>query len=489
MADSLFWGDLHNHNAVGYAKGSLARSYAIARSHLDVFAFTGHARWHDVPAMEGDRHQVWLQGCQRHTEAWPEVCRAAQEANLPGEFVCFRAYEWHSSQYGDYCVYYPADAGELVLPDTLAELQAHVRAAGALMLPHHPGYAPGWRGIVPEAVDLSISPTCEIFSEHGNAESDDGTFAYWRHSQGRQVTGHTLAAMWRAGLRFGVTAGTDDHLGFPGAYGEGITGFWAPELSRAAIWEALRTRRVYGCTGDRIALDFTVNDAPMGSEIPFTAACRLAIDVASPDVIETVELWCGDQVVARDHPCDGPPAWDGTGHVRVEYGWGPWLALGLDRIASWTLTFELSSGAIRRVLPCWQSGPFDEDRRHRIVEQMARRCVWESYTSRLQAIGEMPTNAMIFELDAPAEATVTLTAEQPAPVRVEATVGELLAHNAIAFCGPFPSESVVLHRAVPAALSTASLVVNDRLDAPDYYRVRVRQRNGQMAWSSPVWVG
>ena len=36
----LFWGDLHNHNAVGYAQGSLRRSIELAREHLDFFAFT-----------------------------------------------------------------------------------------------------------------------------------------------------------------------------------------------------------------------------------------------------------------------------------------------------------------------------------------------------------------------------------------------------------------------------------------------------------------
>ena len=49
----LFWGDLHNHNAVGYAVGSLERSIDIAREHLDFFAFTGHASWHDMPLMPG----------------------------------------------------------------------------------------------------------------------------------------------------------------------------------------------------------------------------------------------------------------------------------------------------------------------------------------------------------------------------------------------------------------------------------------------------
>ena len=56
----LFWGDLHNHNAVGYAKGSLERSIDIAREHLDFFAFTGHASWHDMLPMPGEREQHWI---------------------------------------------------------------------------------------------------------------------------------------------------------------------------------------------------------------------------------------------------------------------------------------------------------------------------------------------------------------------------------------------------------------------------------------------
>ena len=45
----LYWGDLHNHHEVGYGKGSLQRSIDLARQHLDFFAFTGHAWWHDIP--------------------------------------------------------------------------------------------------------------------------------------------------------------------------------------------------------------------------------------------------------------------------------------------------------------------------------------------------------------------------------------------------------------------------------------------------------
>ena len=38
----LYWGEIHNHNELGYAQGSLERSYDVARSHLNFYAFTPH---------------------------------------------------------------------------------------------------------------------------------------------------------------------------------------------------------------------------------------------------------------------------------------------------------------------------------------------------------------------------------------------------------------------------------------------------------------
>ena len=47
-----------------------------------------------------------------------------------------------------------------------------------------------------------------------------------------------------------------------------------------------------------------------------------------------------------------------------------------------------------------------------------------------------------------------------------------------------------LHRAIPEAAYTARMEIDDDepLTAPAHYRVRVEQRNGQRAWSSPIWV-
>ena len=47
-----------------------------------------------------------------------------------------------------------------------------------------------------------------------------------------------------------------------------------------------------------------------------------------------------------------------------------------------------------------------------------------------------------------------------------------------------------LHRAMPEAAYSAALTLSDDrpFEREGYYRVRVEQRNGQRAWSSPIWV-
>ncbi|MCU0227226.1 MAG: hypothetical protein MUF01_06265, partial [Bryobacterales bacterium] len=54
-----YFGDLHNHNQVGYAQGTLTRSFEIARNHLDFYAFTPHSYWPDVGKYDGRIETKW----------------------------------------------------------------------------------------------------------------------------------------------------------------------------------------------------------------------------------------------------------------------------------------------------------------------------------------------------------------------------------------------------------------------------------------------
>jgi hypothetical protein len=121
----ILFGDIHNHNALGYGIGSLERSIDIARTHLDFFAFTGHSSWHDIEPMEGGREKHWYDGFARLEEAWPSVQGLIADANRDNEFSAFLGFEWHSSRFGDQCVVYPTDHEMMVFPDHVQKLRKH----------------------------------------------------------------------------------------------------------------------------------------------------------------------------------------------------------------------------------------------------------------------------------------------------------------------------------------------------------------------------
>lgn len=497
MCYQLLWGDLHNHNSVGlfhYSKGSLPRTIEIAKSHLDFFAFTGHASWHDMPTMPNDGHLKWQEGFDYHTEEWPKTQRLMADANREGEFVSILGYEWHSAKFGDRCVLCPSNEAELFLPDHIHDLSEHAMRTGALLYPHHLGYESGLpgRGVNWDSIDETVSPVIEIYSEHGGAERDRGPWPYVRHTNGPRTTFNTLQRGLALGKRVGVVAGTDDHFGCPGAYGEGLAGVYAKTKTREAVFDALRARRTYAVTGDRIDLHFTVNDRMMGSILPWTSKCRIEVSVRGWDDLAMVEVVKNNQVLYRHFVEDSAHLSDpfsGLVKCRIEFGWGPWSALGIPRTANWAIGAEISDGRFRNYMPCFQSGPFDEDRRNRVVAFGETICQWESYTSRSGCFAEMPTNAVVLEAEGDSDTTLNLTVSSPHPIEMTLPLGDLARSSAIEFLDRFPCESLLVHRLVPESLYATSFSLDDAPSASDFYYVRVTQSNGQMAWSSPIWIG
>lgn len=495
-AYQLYWGDLHNHNTVGYAQGSLERSIDIAREHLDFFAFTGHASWHDMPKMPGDRHMKWVNGFEAHRKHWPKTRQMIAEANSD-TFAALLGYEWHSSKFGDYCMIFAEDQPDLYLPDHVDKLLEFAKEKQALAIPHHLAYARGWRGANFDHFRPEVSPVVEIFSEHGCSESVTSSVGdFIRHSMGGRVTENTIERQLERGLRFGVVASSDDHRGYPGAYGEGLVAVWASELSPAAIVDAIRKRRTYAVTGDRIVLDFTINQQPMGSELPATANRHIAVTVQAPDSVKMIELVRNGRVIERHFPEDTatrPAPLPGNVRCRLRYGWGPWAALDLGRVCDWEMTLSLQGGRFLDALPCFQAGPFDEDRRDRLQVLSPTELKLRSFTSRVQAFAEDPTKAIILEMDAERpDATLTVDLKSPVQQTVRTALRDLQRDNQIHFTGGFPAESYMLERLVGPSECNATVTWHDRQPGSkqaDWYYVRVTQHNNQTAWSSPIWVG
>src|SRR5512133_4262680 len=86
-ATRTFFGDLHNHNDIGYAQGTLTRTFEIARNHLDFFAFTPHAYWPDIAKYPGNIENKWLNGFAVAKARWGEVVEHARRFDAPGSFV------------------------------------------------------------------------------------------------------------------------------------------------------------------------------------------------------------------------------------------------------------------------------------------------------------------------------------------------------------------------------------------------------------------
>lgn len=489
-----YFGDLHNHSAVGYAQGSLERSFEIARNHLDFFAFTPHGYWHDIGHYENNIENKWINGFEVTRERWPDVLRTARRFDDPGKFVAIVGYEWHSTSHGDRHVLFPGLDAEYRRFDDLRAFQAWARERGCIMIPHHPANRQGHRGFDAGSRDPSVEPLLEIYSEWGSAEHDRAPFGYIRHTEGGRWTRNTLQYLLAQGHRFGVIASSDDHLGYPGGYREGLAAVKATALTREAIFDALKNRRTYGVTGDRIRLDFAINGQIMGSELPSSRERILKVSAGGWDQIDRVEVVKNGRVLHRDFPVDRVPAaksFERPVLIRFEYGWGPWPALSMTRTADWSVLMEVEGGTLEAAHPCFLPGPLDEQRRDRIVERTDRALRLESFTALRQQIDDVSQKAVVLKVRGGPDTRLRVTVDSPGKVSLTQSLRQLAESGEMLFTGDFPKESAMLHRLVFQENYETGFELRDhgRPNAADWYYVRVVQSNGQLAWSSPIWVG
>jgi len=489
----IYFGDLHNHNSVGYAQGSLRRTFEIAREHLDFFAFTPHGYWHDIAHYENNIEKKWLDGFEVTKKRWPEVIAMVREYDQPGAFVPITAFEWHSTAFGDYHIIYPYVDGEYVRFDDLRRFQQFAKQHRAVMIPHHPANRLNHRGANLAFLDADVSPVIEIYSEWGNAEHDRAPYPYIRHTEGGRWTKNTLHHFLSQGYRLGIIASTDDHLGYPGAYREGLVAVLATELTREAIFDAIRNRRTYAVTGDRIHLDFKLNDSIMGTELPYTPHRELAVDVTGWDQLERVEIIKNNKVLHRDFPVDRQPtsrSWNEPVLLRFEYGWGPWPALDMTRVCDWDFNITVEGGVLEDVQTCFQSGPLDEQRRDKILERSHSHLKVRSFTALRQQYEDISTKAVVLKLGGRPDTQVKIALRAPTHVSLSQTLAQLAESGEMLFTGDFPKESAMLHRLVFHNNYHTSYKVSDVDDGKDvnWYYLRAVQANEQLAWSSPIWL-
>jgi hypothetical protein len=498
MSFQLYWGDLHSHCSISYGEGTVEQALERARGQLDFCSITGHAFWPDMPtdrALYGEIIDYHREGFARLASNWPALLTKLAAGSAEQDFVTFPSYEWHSLKYGDHNVY--ARGPDLALRDApdLAHLRGVARAADAILVPHHIGYAAGYRGIDWQYFDAEHSPIVEIYSMHGCSESDEAPYAML-HDMGPRDCDSTAVAGWRAGHRFGIIASTDHHGGFPGSHGDGRVAVWAEDLSRHAIWDALQKRRVYAVTGDKIEARMTLNDACIGDVVRDTGRRHIQIQVAGSAALDRVELLKNDQIVERFFPNPKRQTQDESMfRLRVTWGWGR-----KDETVAWKCQLSLDKGMIKRVEPCFSGqaivaprgvGGHDAasdvaDLPHAVLESTENSLAWRSLTTGNRSTRHPTTQALSLELDAPLDATVSVDLNGQ---RLEYELHELLGSARATYLRGWLSEAVQVGPLDRASDCTVmGEFVDERHEDCDRYRLRVAQQNGQWAWLTPIWV-
>src|SRR6516165_10666794 len=333
-----FWGDLHGQSGETIGMGTAESYFRYARD----LAFI------DIVGHQGNDFQI--------TDAfWQKLNRLTAEFDEPGRFVCLPGYEWsgNTGMGGDRNVFFrqegrPIRRSSHILVQgatsteviaTADELFRALDHEDAIVIAHVGGrYAD-----IKFAHDGRIERAVEVHSTWG-------TFEWLLHDALDQ------------GYRVGVVCHSDDHKGRPGAtkpgastFGAigGLTCYFMPELTRDALFEALRRRHHYGTTGTRLFLDLRgsfaepvtvfaedpqlvasaqtrqVREAQMGDIIrPGAIAMQLSAEIIGTAPIERVDVFHGTELAQTVRPYG--PADLGR---RRETVWQGSLSIDGNRIA------------------------------------------------------------------------------------------------------------------------------------------------------------
>jgi len=455
------WGDLHGQSGEALGLGSAFDYFRFAR---DVAAL-------DYASNQGNDFDI-------SDEGWEQIKRATRLFNEPHRFVTFLGYEWsgNTSGGGDHNVIFlrdeedicrsshanvegPSDHSKDCYPVT--ELfEAFSGRGDVLLVPHVGGRYADLRFHEP-----SLEPVIEVYSGWGLFE--------W-----------FLNEALRRGMKVGFVAGSDDHKGRPGAappgvhifgvYG-GLTCVLAKELTREKIFEALKARRCYATSGQRILIDATCNGHQMGEEFTLRGKPTFHCRIIGTKGIESVEVFrfkpgheAAETVYIHPINADAPPsnnlkiAWRG---VRQRYRYFQTV---------WDGSLTLSNGRILEAKGYAFDTPIEG-----ITEWTEKYVRWRSQTAGDE-------DGVILTIEAPSTATLRFETQ---PCSFEISWGEVGTKPRVFEAGGIGQRVSV--RRLPDADPPWDVDFSWTDEEPPKegaYYIKVTQVDGSVAYTSPFYI-
>ncbi len=458
---TLYWGDLHRHSLVSRCTAGDEPSlddfyrYSWDVCEYDFWAVTDHSE-------NSSDYQWW------------SLQKIADLFHVPDRFVPLYGFEWTSADTGHQNVIfgdvargapiYSAFAEGTTDPDGLWSALARHPDYPAITIPHHPGSAMvhnDW-----DYHDPRFGRLVEVFQAcRGNYEAD-GCFR--QYSDGTRQGTFMVDGLLR-GHKFGLIASSDH------GHGASYVGAFAESLKRGHIFEALHARRTCAATTRDVLVDLRAGDVFMGEEAPpgtertFTIHGRGYTDVARVDVVRN-----GVVVHAVAPSPSRPDGWIEV-PLRLEWGESPVPA-------TWDGRLTVEGGQVVPT-PYWSP---------EVCAVGVHTVAWQARTHSFgEPYGAQRGGIELTVVGAP-EALVTVevrgvTERMPLAALSRSALPESGRHDLVMPTGTF---------ALQSGIGGLTSLGSDRLDvtwhddslAAAFYYARVFLVDGEMAWSSPIWM-
>lgn len=273
----IYWGDLHGHCEFADGQGTPDGFFKFGRddAQLDFLCLSEHDIFLD------DFKWRYLQNCLARYE-------------VVNEFIPLLAYEYTAPPKlgGHHNVYFRKTDSKIIglhqaiNVDELFKELTNLNSKGDVLVIPHAHQAGDWN-----RADRDLVAGVEIASQHGSFE--------WFGLR-----------YLKNGNHIGFVGGSDNHQGHPGYSStsiniaeslNGLTAAWAHTLSSDTIFSAILERKVYATTGERILMDFSVDDVDMGGLVANKKTRLVQGMVAGTGPLSKVEVRRGDKIIYHEN--------------------------------------------------------------------------------------------------------------------------------------------------------------------------------------------
>ena len=466
----LYFGDMHGQNDLTIGTGSLDEYFSFAR---DVSAV-------DFVGWQGNDLEIDL-------EKWQAVREKTQEYNDEGRYVVFLGYEWsgNTPTGGDHNVYFLGDSEDYYPSSNALTLDRSIKPENSanplpvllekfhgrddvMLVPHI-----GGRRADLSFYDPRYMHNIEIHSHHGIFE----WFAF--DAMKRRLKAGFVAASDDHTCRLGMSYplykhGKKAHTAFDVA--SGLTGVYASALTKQAIWDGLCARRCYASTLGRVALLVKAGEYYMGEEISVDEIPELYIRVAGSAPIEKVIIYDWEEKIAEKRLLP-------VSKHRIRINWSGVVRRARKKSADWSGMLRIENGSLLSA----KAVCFDRIDQG-IISQDTSKVVWRSSTS-----GDIDGLELDLQFD---ERTILSFDTQYASFTI---LVSKITENAIEFDGggenlkvevslasEVPCDEIEYLRSCVAELKEDLKPL--KVEKENAIWVKVVQIDGQMAWSSPIFI-